>query len=71
MNILLVKLLILSNLISYLYTIIHNTYKYILHVIDITGHVGGPHPKSVPVRPDPIRLTSEPDGLAVGSGGSE
>jgi hypothetical protein len=51
MNILLFKLLILPNLISYLYTIIHITYKYILHVIDITGRAGGPYPKFVPVRP--------------------
>jgi hypothetical protein len=52
MNILLVKLLILSNLISYLYTIIHNTYKYILYVIDITDQMGGHHPK--PVRACPV-----------------
>jgi hypothetical protein len=51
MNILLVKLLILPNLISYLYTIIHNTYKYILHVINITGRMDGTHLKPVPVRP--------------------
>jgi hypothetical protein len=53
MNILLVKLLILLNLISYLYTIIHNIYKYILYVIDIDimGHMDGSHSKSVLVRP--------------------
>jgi hypothetical protein len=49
MNILLVKLFI------YNYIIIHNTYKYILHIIDITSRTSGPHPKSVPIRSGPTR----------------
>jgi hypothetical protein len=47
MNILLVKLLILPNLISCLYAIIHNTYKYILHIIDIMDRTGESHSKLV------------------------